>query len=261
VSSDSFNIVIPARFASSRFPGKALADLAGRPVLEHVWRQARQSRASEVLVATDDDRIAAAARGFGAEVVRTLASHRSGTERAAEVAAARGWPDDAVLVNCQGDVPLIPPACIDQVAALLVAQPGAAIATLCTRIETIADYRNPNVVKVVCAVDGRALYFSRAPIPSVGHGAGAPGGGANAVPESFRHVGLYAYRAGALRQLAAASPCALELTESLEQLRALWLGLEIRVALAGEPLGPDIDTPDDLHRAARFLQREGGVVR
>ena len=255
----SFHIVIPARFASSRFPGKALADLAGRTVLEHVWHQARRSGASEVLVATDDERIAGAARGFGAEVVRTLASHRSGTERVAEVAAARGWPDDAVLVNCQGDVPLIPPACIDQVAALLVAQPGAAIATLCTPIETMEDYRNPNVVKVVCAADGRALYFSRAAIPSVGHGTVASGGDPSAVPESFRHVGLYAYRAGALRKLAAASPCALEVTESLEQLRALWLGLEIRVALARESLGPDVDTPDDLHRAAGFLRR-GGVV-
>ncbi|TFG87794.1 MAG: 3-deoxy-manno-octulosonate cytidylyltransferase [Chromatiales bacterium] len=258
MSSDAFYIVIPARFASSRFPGKALAELAGRTVLEHVWRQARQSGASEVLVATDDERIAAAARGFGAEVVQTLASHRSGTERAAEVAAARGWADTAVVVNCQGDVPLIPPACIDQVAALLVAQPGAAIATLCTPIKTIEDYRNPNVVKVVCAADGRALYFSRAPIPSVGHGAVTSGDDANAVPESFRHVGLYAYRVGALRRLAAAPPCALEVTESLEQLRALWLGLEIRVALARDSLGPDVDTPEDLHRAAGFLRR-GGV--
>ena len=254
MGSDSYFIVIPARFASSRFPGKALADLAGRTVLEHVWRQARQSRAIEVLVATDDERIARAARGFGAEVVETLASHRSGTDRVAEVAAARGWPDDAVLVNCQGDVPLIPPACIDQVAALLAARSAAAIATLCTPIETIEDYRNPNVVKVVCAADGRALYFSRAPIPFVGHGLAGSGGDPNAVPQSFRHIGLYAYRAGALRQLAAASPCALEVTESLEQLRALWLGLEIRVALAREALGPDVDTPDDLHRAARFLR-------
>jgi len=260
MSSDRFHIVIPARYASSRFPGKALADLAGRTVLEHVWRQARQSAAGDVLVATDDERIATVARRFGAEVIETRASHRSGTERAAEVAAARRWPDDAVVVNCQGDVPLIPPACIDQVAALLVAHPDAAMATLCTPIMTVEDYRNPNVVKVVCAADGRALYFSRAPVPSVGHGAGASGENAGTVPESFRHIGLYAYRAGALRQLAAAPPCALEVTESLEQLRALWLGLEIRVVLAREPLGPDVDTPEDLDRAAEFLRLKGVVA-
>jgi 3-deoxy-manno-octulosonate cytidylyltransferase (CMP-KDO synthetase) len=255
MSSGRFNIVIPARFASSRFPGKALADLAGRTVLEHVWRQARQSAAVEVLVATDDERIATAARGFGAEVVQTRASHRSGTERAAEVAAARGWPDDAVVVNCQGDLPLIPPASINQVAAQLVDWPGAAMATLCTPIQSADEYHSPDIVKVVCTADGRALYFSRAPIPAVSHGGRAAG--ASVVPESFRHVGLYAYRAGALRQLAAASPCALEVIESLEQLRALWLGLEIRVALALDLLGPDVDTPEDLHRAAEFLQRRG----
>lgn len=259
MSSRKFNIVIPARFASSRFPGKALAELAGRTVLEHVWRQARQSAAAEVLVATDDQRIAVAARNFGAEVVETRATHRSGTERAAEVAGIRGWSDDAILVNCQGDVPLIPPACIDQVAGLLVSEPGASIATLCTPIDSIADYRNPNIVKVVCAADGRALYFSRAPIPCVGHGAPSSGGEAAAVPGSFRHVGLYAYRVGPLRRLASAPPCALEITESLEQLRALWLGLEIRVALARESLGPDIDTPEDLERAAGFLLRGGQV--
>jgi 3-deoxy-manno-octulosonate cytidylyltransferase (CMP-KDO synthetase) len=260
MSSDRFHIVIPARYASSRFPGKALANLAGRTVLEHVWRQARQSAADDVLVATDDERIATVARRFGAEVIETRASHRSGTERAAEVAAARSWPDDAVVVNCQGDVPLIPPACIDQVAALLVAHPGAAMATLCTPIITVEDYRNPNVVKVVCAADGRALYFSRAPVPAVSHGAGTSGEKAGTVPESFRHIGLYAYRAGALRQLAAAPPCALEVTESLEQLRALWLGLEIRVVLAREPLGPDVDTPEDLCRAAEFLRCKGVVT-
>ena len=258
MSNTRFHVVIPARFASSRFPGKALALLAGRPVLEHVWRQARRSAAAEVLIATDDDRIASAARSFGAEVVLTRTSHRSGTDRAAEVATLRGWPDDALVVNCQGDAPLIPPACINQVAALLVAQPGAALATLCTPIVTVEDYHNPNVVKVVCAADGRALYFSRAPIPSASHAVNAAGEGASAVPPSLRHVGLYGYRAGALRQLASAPPCALEAMESLEQLRALWLGLDIRVALAVELLGPDVDTPQDLERAAEFLRR-GGV--
>ena len=257
MSNDSFHVVIPARFASSRFPGKALALLAGRPVLEHVWRQARRSAAAAIVVATDDVRIASAARSFGADVVLTSASHRSGTERAAEAAMQRGWPNDALVVNCQGDLPLIPPACIDQVAALLAAQPGAALATLATAIVTAEDYHNPNVVKVVCTADGRALYFSRAPIPSVSHAAQTAGEGASVGPPALRHIGLYAYRVGALRQLASAPPCALEATESLEQLRALWLGLEIRVALAVELLGPDVDTPQDLERAALFLRRGG----
>lgn len=254
MSDKSFHVVIPARFASSRFPGKSLALLAGRSVLEHVWRQARQSAAADVVIATDDERIAAAGRAMGADVLLTSPGHRSGTERAAEVAAVRGWPDAAVVVNCQGDAPLIPPASIDQVAELLVASPRAAMSTLCTPITTLEDYRSSHVVKVVCDADGRALYFSRAPIPATSH---ADTAGGAALPESFRHVGLYAYRAGALRRLAAAPACTLEVTESLEQLRALWLGMEIRVALARDLLGPDVDTPDDLERAAEFFRRSG----
>lgn len=250
--SGKFHVVIPARFASSRFPGKALALLAGRPLLEHVWRQASRSAATDVVVATDDERIATAARGLGADVLMTRASHRSGTERAAEVADLRGWPDDAVVVNVQGDAPLIPPAAIDQVAGLLAAWPAAAMSTLCTPIRTSADYRSSHVVKVVCDAEWCALYFSRAPIPATSHAGDAE------VPESFRHVGLYGYRASALRRLAAAPPCALEVSESLEQLRALWLGLEIRVALARDLLGPDVDTPEDLDRAAAFLRHAGG---
>lgn len=253
MSEQKFHVVIPARFASSRFPGKPLVLLAGRTVLERVWRQARQSRAADVVIATDDERIAAAARSMGADVLMTRDSHRSGTERAAEVAAVRGWADDDVVVNVQGDAPLIPPSAIDQVAELLVAWPGAAISTLCTPIRASEDYRSSHVVKVVCDRDGRALYFSRAPIPAISHSGPAD------VPESFRHVGLYGYRVGALRRVAAAPACALEVSESLEQLRALWLGLEIRVAPARELLGPDVDTPEDLERAAEFLRRTGGV--
>lgn len=253
MSQQNFHVVIPARFASSRFPGKPLVLLAGRTVLEHVWRQAGKSRAADVVVATDDERVAAAARGMGADVLMTRDSHRSGTERAAEVAQVRGWADDDVVVNVQGDAPLIPPSAIDQVAELLAAWPGAAIATLCTPIWAIEDYLSAHVVKVVCDRDGRALYFSRSPIPATSHS------GPGDVPGSFRHVGLYAYRAGALRRVAAAPPCALEVSESLEQLRALWLGLEIRVALARDLLGPDVDTPEDLDRAAEFLRRTGGV--
>ncbi|MEO7385871.1 MAG: 3-deoxy-manno-octulosonate cytidylyltransferase [Gammaproteobacteria bacterium] len=250
----NFRVVIPARYASTRFPGKPLALLAGRPILEHVWRQARRSGAEDVVVATDDEQIARAARAFGADVQLTDVSHRSGTERAAAVAAARGWPDETLVVNCQGDAPLVPPASIDQVADLLARSPGAAISTLCTPITTIEDYRSSHVVKVVCDQNGRALYFSRSPIPANSH---ADSG--DAVPRSFRHVGLYGYRAGPLRQLATAPPCALEVAESLEQLRALWLGMEIRVALARDSLGPDVDTPEDLERAAEFLRRKPGV--
>lgn len=251
--SGKFHVVIPARFASSRFPGKVLVQLAGCTVLERVWRQAAQSAAADVVVATDDERIAAAARALGADVLMTRDSHRSGTERAAEVAEVRGWADDDVVVNVQGDAPLIPPAAINQVAELLAAWPAAAISTLCTPIRDIEDYRSSHVVKVVTDRDGRALYFSRSPIPASSHSGPAD------VPGSFRHVGLYAYRAGPLRRIAAAPACALEVTESLEQLRALWLGLEIRVAVARDLLGPDVDTPEDLERAAEFLRRAGGV--
>jgi 3-deoxy-manno-octulosonate cytidylyltransferase (CMP-KDO synthetase) len=249
MSGSSFQVVIPARYASSRFPGKALALLAGRTLLEHVWRQAVQSAAAHVVIATDDERIATVGRRFGADVVMTLATHRSGTERAAEVARERAWPEQSLVVNCQGDAPLIPPSAINQVAALLAAHPGAALSTLCTPVRSTEEYLSPNVVKVVCAADGRALYFSRAPIPSLSHAAQAP--------DSLRHVGLYAYRVGALRQLAAAPACALEMAESLEQLRALWLGLAIQVGLAADLLGPDVDTPEDLERAEEFLRSRG----
>jgi 3-deoxy-manno-octulosonate cytidylyltransferase (CMP-KDO synthetase) len=250
-------VVIPARYAASRFPGKLLADLAGRPVLEHVWRRARASGALEVLIAADDERIITAARHFGAEAVLTSAQHRSGTERAAEVAEQRGWPDDELVVNCQGDAPLVPATSIDQVAGLLIEHADAAMATLCTRITRVEDYHSPHVVKVVSDAAGRALYFSRAPIPATGHGGAAPAAVDGGFPVSARHIGLYAYRIGALRALAASAPCYLEQCENLEQLRAMWLGLEIRVAQAIELHGPDIDTPEDLQRAVDFMRAAG----
>lgn len=248
-----FVVVIPARFGSTRFPGKALATLAGRPVLEHVWRQCRASGAQETLVATDDARIAEAARGFGAEVVMTGAQHRSGTERVAEVATQRGWSRDRVVINCQGDAPLIPPACIDQVAGLLAQHASAGMATLCTPIHERVDFDSSHVVKVVMDAQGRALYFSRAPIPAAGHG------GSGDPPSAYRHVGLYGYRCGVLKSLAAAPPCALELAENLEQLRALWLGVEIRVGVTAQALGPDIDTPEQLVQAERLLTTAGAA--
>lgn len=255
-----FRVVIPARYAASRFPGKLLADLAGRPVLEHVWRQARASAALEVVIATDDERIMVAVRSFGAEVVLTSAQHRSGTERAAEVADLRGWPDNDLVVNCQGDAPLVPSASINQVAGLLAQHGGAAMATLCTRIGRAEDYYSPHVVKVVSDAEGRALYFSRAPIPAAGHTGGMPAVEQGGFPVSARHIGLYAYRIGALRMLAASAPCYLEQCENLEQLRAMWMGLEIRIAQALEPHGPDIDTPEDLQRALAFMTANGQAV-
>ncbi len=242
-----FRIVIPARFDSSRLPGKALLPLAGKPMLQWVHERARSSHAAQVLVATDDERIASAARGFGAEVAMTARTHVSGTDRIAEVAAARGWQDGDIVVNVQGDEPLIPPVIIDQVAALLETHARADIATLASRIENITDLNDPNQVKVACDGTGRALYFSRAPIPWNRDAA------TSLTPASLRHIGIYAYRVGALRRLAALPPGRLEQIEKLEQLRALENGMEIRVALAAERPLADVNTAADLERAERAL--------
>src|SRR6476659_1156736 len=243
----AFRVVIPARFDSSRLPGKALLPLAGKPMLQWVHERARASGASEVVVATDDERIAVAARAFGAEVAMTARTHVSGTDRIAEVAAARGWPDADIVVNVQGDEPLIPPAVIDQVAQLLAANPRADMATLAARIDQLADFNDPNVVKIACDTGGRALYFSRAPIP---WNRDTP---TTLTPASFRHIGIYAYRVGALRRLAGLPASRLEQIEKLEQLRALENGLEIRVALAVERPLADVNTAADLERAERAL--------
>jgi 3-deoxy-manno-octulosonate cytidylyltransferase (CMP-KDO synthetase) len=243
----SFRVVIPARYDSSRLPGKALLPLAGKPMLQWVHERASSSRAAEILIATDDERIAQAARGFGAEVVMTARTHLSGTDRIAEVAAVRRWADDDIVVNVQGDEPLIPPAVIDQVAGVLAAHPRADIATLASRIDLVADMSDPNTVKVVCDAAGRAMYFSRAPIPWNRDAA------MTLTPASLRHIGIYAYRVASLRRLAALSPSRLEQIEKLEQLRALENGMEIRVALAVERPLADVNTAADLERAERAL--------
>lgn len=243
----NFRVVIPARFDSSRLPGKALLPLAGKPMLQWVHERARSSQAAEVVVATDDERIASAARAFGADVAMTARAHLSGTDRIAEVAATRGWADGDVIVNVQGDEPLIPPAIIDQVARLLGANARADIATLAARIDQVADLNDSNVVKVACDATGRALYFSRAPIP---WNRDAP---ATLTPASLRHVGIYAYRVSALRRLASLQPSRLEQIEKLEQLRALENGMEIRVELAKERPLADVNTAADLERAERAL--------
>jgi len=245
-----FRIVIPARYASTRLPGKALADVAGRPLVQRVHECAVASSAAEVVIATDDERIAAAGRAFGADVVMTRADHASGTDRVAEAAEQRGWPDDTIVVNVQGDLPCLPPVCIDQVAELLCRHPQAGIATLCSPIQDEDEYHDPNAAKVVFDHSGRALYFSRAPIPSVLHSGSARPGSLKA----WRHIGLYGYRVATLKLLTAARPCDLELHEKLEQLRALWLGIEIRVGVAAAAHGPDVDTAEDLERAVRAVR-------
>jgi 3-deoxy-manno-octulosonate cytidylyltransferase (CMP-KDO synthetase) len=242
-----FRVVIPARFGSTRLPGKVLLEIDGKSVLEWVHRRARASRASEVIIATDDDRVANVARAFKADVAMTSAAHPSGTDRIAEVARVRGWNDDDVVVNVQGDEPLMPAALVDQVADLLAAG-GADIGTLSSPLQDPADLADPNVVKVVADAQGRALYFSRAPIPWNRDAPGAP-------REARRHVGIYSYRVAALKRLASLPASPLEQLEKLEQLRALENGLLIHVADARERPGQDVNTAEDLARVTRELQR------
>ncbi|WP_373388583.1 3-deoxy-manno-octulosonate cytidylyltransferase [Pseudomonas alcaligenes] len=251
--SHTFTVVIPARYASSRLPGKPLQDIAGKPMVQHVWEQAKKSSAARVVVATDDVRILEACQGFGAEVLMTRVDHNSGTDRLAEVATQLGLAADAIVVNVQGDEPLIPPAIIDQVAANLAANPQAGIATLAEPIEDVQALFNPNVVKVVSDKSGLALTFSRAPIAWARD---AFARSRDLLPEGVpyrRHIGIYAYRAGFLHDFVAWGPCWLEDTECLEQLRALWHGVRIHVddALEAPPAG--VDTPEDLERVRRLL--------
>lgn len=247
-----FRVVIPARFASTRLPGKPLLAIAGRPMIRWVWERAVASGAAEVLIATDHDGIADACRAFGAEVCMTDPGHASGTDRIAEVAATRGWDDAEVVVNVQGDEPLLPPALVQQVAELLL-HTDADVGTLGTPIQSLAEYLDTHVVKLVARQDGAALYFSRAPIPWHRDGAVAGLASQQRFAGALRHLGLYSYRVGALRRLAAAPPCALEELERLEQLRALWLGMRIQVDVAMEVPPAGIDTPADLERVNRLL--------
>lgn len=252
-----FKVVIPARYASTRLPGKALLALAGRPMLQWVYEQACAAQAEEVWIATDDERIAARACRFSADgpvhVAMTSATHASGTDRVAEVARVQGWDERQIVVNVQGDEPLLPPQLIRQAAQLLVRYPQADIATLATPVESLADFLNPNVVKVVADVNQRVLYFSRAPIPWTREGVEAGEPGRTHWQGARRHVGLYAYRTGALQRMAALPVSPLEGAEKLEQLRALEAGFEIRVADGEVPPGPDVNTEADLERVAALL--------
>lgn len=250
-----FRVVIPARYASTRLPGKALLSIAGKPMIQWVYERASASRASEVLVATDDLLIVSAAHSFGAETVMTAMTHESGTDRIAEVARLQGWADSDIIVNVQGDEPVIPPALIDQVAALLETHPSAHIATLATPITSIAEFMDPNAVKVVTDIGGRALYFSRAPIPFERDGAASGIVSQTSFASARRHIGIYGYRVSGLLRMASLKRSALEQHEKLEQLRALENGLEIRVADCTEPPGPDVNTAADLERVTALLDR------
>jgi 3-deoxy-manno-octulosonate cytidylyltransferase (CMP-KDO synthetase) len=232
-----FVVVIPSRFASVRLPGKPLRDINGKPMIQHVHERGKESSARQVVVATDDQRIAAACEAFGATVCMTGDHHRSGSERIAEVCDIMNWSDDTIVVNLQGDEPTMPAALIDQCAALLD-DADADIGTLGSPIASEEDFANPNVVKTVLDDKGNALYFSRAPIPH------------DDFSLALHHHGIYAYRAGVLRRLVAAPASELELSERLEQLRALSLGMKIRVAIPGTRPGVGVDTEEDLQAVA-----------
>jgi 3-deoxy-manno-octulosonate cytidylyltransferase (CMP-KDO synthetase) len=243
-----FVVVIPVRYASTRLPGKPLREINGKAMIEHVYNRAGESGARDVIIATDDVRIADAAETFGARVCMTSDHHRSGTERIAEVADILDWHDDTIVVNLQGDEPAMPAALIDQSAQLL-ADSDADLATLASPLRSEEDFANPNIVKVVVDNVGNALYFSRATIPYPRN----EDCRAKARAAAMHHHGIYAYRCGVLRKLVAAEPSPLESAEQLEQLRALSLGMKIRVGVPAQRPGAGVDTEADLAEAAREL--------
>lgn len=238
----NYTVIIPARYASTRLPGKPLQEIAGKPLLEHVYMSALQSTASEVIIATDDARIQSTAAAFGAQVCMTGAQHNSGTERLAEVARLKDYGNDHIIVNLQGDEYGMPAVLLDQVAELLLNDTNAMMATVCEPIHSVEDFQNPNIVKVVRNANEQALYFSRAPIAWRDS---SPNDGIY----GYRHIGLYAYRAGFLNHYVTLPPCSAEQSERLEQLRALHHGAVIAVAEAVAAPGLGIDTAADLERA------------
>ena len=277
----TFHVVIPARLASTRLPGKPLLDIGGKPMVIRVAEQAARSGAQQIIIATDDTTILAAAEQHGHRATMTRVDHNSGTDRLAEVVAQQNWADDTIVVNVQGDEPLIPPELIRAVATHLHQHPECAIATACHAIHDEASMRNPNIVKAVLDKDGNALYFSRAPIPyprdafmalssSVGRvdcssslrgEVGRGGAAQSSLPSGLpvmRHIGIYAYRASFLRAYSELTPCALEQFEALEQLRALYHGYKIGVAIAEQAPPAGVDTQSDLELARKiFLNVKG----
>ncbi|VFN01858.1 MAG: 3-deoxy-manno-octulosonate cytidylyltransferase (CMP-KDO synthetase) [Candidatus Kentron sp. G] len=257
-----FTVVIPARYASTRLSGKPLIEIAGKPMIEHVHARALASGATRVIIATDDERIRTAAMGFGARVCMTSPAHGSGTERIAEVVAVLKEPDHGIIVNVQGDEPLLPPGLVRQAAKGLAEHPDSDVATLCEPITDAKTLFDPAAVKVVMDKDGFALYFSRAPIPwDRDRFANRPDSlppedvhGAVHGTVYYRHIGIYAYRASFLRGYAERPRCALERVEALEQLRVLYDGGKIHVARASEPPGLGVDTPEDLMEVRRIFE-------
>jgi 3-deoxy-manno-octulosonate cytidylyltransferase (CMP-KDO synthetase) len=246
-----FIVVIPARYASSRLPGKPLRDIKGKSMIQRVWEQACKSSADRVVIATDDQRIESAAREFGAEVCMTAENHQSGTDRLQEVTSKLSLGSQHIVVNVQGDEPMIPPAVIDQVANNLAANTDAGVATLCEPIDAVEDFINPNIVKVVVSKNQMASYFSRAPIPW-------PRDAFNIMQDSVpdlarRHVGIYAYRVDCLNQFIEWNIAPLERLESLEQLRFLRNNIAIHVADAAAPVPGGVDTEDDLNNLISII--------
>ena len=245
---EDFKIVIPARYESSRFPGKPLADIHGKPMIQRVYEAALDAGGSEVIIATDSTMIGMAAEEFGATVCMTLEEHRSGTDRLCEVAEKLGWQDETVVVNLQGDEPLTPPAIITQVAVNLMKNPEADCATLYTGLSP-EDAIDPNIVKLVADANGFAMYFSRSVIPYIRD----PDDATAARLMYKRHIGLYAYKVALLRIFRSMKPCELELAEKLEQLRLMWHGMRIHVDEAVSVPGHGVDTPEDLERVSAAI--------
>jgi 3-deoxy-manno-octulosonate cytidylyltransferase (CMP-KDO synthetase) len=250
----SFTVLIPARMASSRLPDKPLADIAGLPMVVRVAQRAQQSQASRVVVAADDARIVAACQTHGIEAVLTRTDHPSGSDRLAEACDLLNLLDTDVVVNVQGDEPLIDPAAINAAAELLHQRSDCSMSTLAHAIDHVADFANPNVVKVVLDARDTALYFSRAPIAWWRDGF-AQGMTSLPNPAPLRHIGLYGYRVGFLREFPKLAQAPIEITESLEQLRAMWHGHRIAVHVTEHAPGPGVDTPEDLERVRSLLSR------
>jgi 3-deoxy-manno-octulosonate cytidylyltransferase (CMP-KDO synthetase) len=250
----SFCVVIPARYASTRLPGKPLLDIAGKPMIQHVYERAQESGAEQVVIATDDERIRQACEAFSVPVCMTSAEHASGTDRLAEVVEKLGLDESQVVVNVQGDEPLMPPALVRQVADNLLQHTQVSMATVCSRIQSAKELFDPNAVKVVMDREGMALYFSRAPIPWHRDGFAQSREELPVDTPYFRHIGLYAYRAGFLQQYVQWPSASLEKTESLEQLRVLWQGHKIHVAEAIEVPPAGVDTEEDLDAVREALQ-------
>jgi len=246
-----FHIIIPARYASTRLPGKPLLEINGKPLIQHVYESACQCQAEKVYIATDDTRIQEVAESFAADVIMTAAEHLSGTDRLAEVVSILGFNDDAIIVNLQGDEIGVPASLINQLAKGLYDHPDHSIATLCERIDNDSDINDPNVVKVVFDQNNTALYFSRAAIPHLRQGQNED---QLQQRNYFKHLGLYAYRAGYLKKFTETPTCELERSESLEQLRALYTGEKIYIEEACSPAGIGIDTEEDLDKARHQFQ-------